>query len=90
MKREVLVEQAKAAGQAAEHNLMVIARNPEVMNTPKKFLDGVVYLNKMISFAEMEMKNAHRPGWTSIKTHFLKHLSSILNAVRWKSKGEFV
>lgn len=87
MKREVLVEQAKAAGQAAGHNLMVIARNPERMNTPKSFLDGVAYLNKMISFAEEEMKNAHRPGWTSVKTHLLNNLLLILNAVRQKSKG---
>lgn len=87
MKREVLVEQAKTAGQAAEHNLKVIVMNPERMISLEKYCDGVVYLNKMIWFAQEEMKNAHRPGWTSLKSRLLKHLTLILNAVRRKNKG---
>lgn len=87
MERECLVKQAAAAGQAAEHNLMMIIRNPERMINKEKFLDGVVYLNKMISFAQVEIENAHRPGWTPFKT-LLKHLPLILNAIRRKSKGE--
>ncbi|EGG33429.1 hypothetical protein [Paenibacillus sp. HGF5] len=90
MKREILVEQAKAAGQAAEHNLRVIVKNPDRMISLEKYCDGVVYLNKMIWFAQEETKNAHRPGWTSLKSHLLKQLSLILNAVRRKSKGEIV
>lgn len=90
MKREVLVEQATAAGQAAEHNLRVIVMNPNRMISQEKYCDGVVYLNKMIWFAQEEKKNAHRPGWTSLKKRLLKHLSLILNAARRKSKGEIV
>ncbi|QCT02702.1 hypothetical protein E6C60_1987 [Paenibacillus algicola] len=54
MKRHILVEQALAAGQAAEHNLILIAREPDRMIKPQKLIDGIKYLNTMINFAHTE------------------------------------
>ncbi|MNJ62623.1 hypothetical protein D3C77_584710 [compost metagenome] len=89
MKREVLAAQAQAAGQAAEHNLQMIVRDPERMVHPDKLVDGIVYLNTMIRFAEEEMKNARRAGRTlSLRTRLKYLVSSILTLEQHKSKGE--
>ncbi|MGG1880162.1 hypothetical protein ABDI30_21680 [Paenibacillus cisolokensis] len=88
MKREDLARQALEAGQAAEHNLQLIAREPGRMNSPEKLVDGIAYLNTMIRFAEEEKKNARRAGRTlGLRTRLKSLLLSILNAERQKRKG---
>ncbi len=89
MKREDLAKQAWEAGQAAEHNLQLIVRQPERMVHPYKLADGITYLNTMINFAEAEMKNARRPGRTlRLRSRLMSLLSSILADERRKRKGE--
>lgn len=89
MNREVLAAQARAAGQAAEHNLQMIVRDPERMVHPAKLVDGITYLNTMIRFAEEEMKNDRRPGQSlGLRTRLKYLVSSILTLEQHKSKGE--
>ncbi len=89
MKREVLVKQAQEAGQAAEHNLQVITRNPDRMVHPTKLVDGIIYLNTMIRFAESEQKNARRAGRTlGLRTRLKSLVLSILADEPHKGKGE--
>lgn len=90
MRREDLVKMARVAGQASEHNLMMIAHNPDRMIHPQQLIDGIRYLNMMIAFSEREMQNARRVGRASLKTIIKNHLKSILNVDRVKSKGELV
>ncbi|CAM3318732.1 MULTISPECIES: hypothetical protein [Paenibacillus] len=90
MERQVLIEQARAAGRAAEHNLMLIVRDPERMVKPESFINGVHYLNKMIAFAEAEMKNARRAGRASLKHWFNQLLGSILNPEHRKINGKTI
>lgn len=78
------------AGRAAEHNLMLIARDPERMIKPESFINGVHYLNKMIAFAEAEMKNARRPGRTLLKQWINQMLTSILYPEHRKINGKTV
>lgn len=91
MKREDLAEEAREAGRAAEHNLKLIARDPDRMVHPAKLVDGITYLNTMIRFAEseLEMKNARRAGRTlGLRSRLMSLLSSILADERRKRKGE--
>lgn len=91
MKREVLAVQAREAGQAANHNLQMIVREPDRMVHPAKLVDGITYLNTMIRFAEseQEMKNARRAGRTlRLRSRLMSLLSSILADERQKRKGE--
>ncbi|MBU5673202.1 hypothetical protein [Paenibacillus brevis] len=79
MNRAELVKQAREAGQAAGHNLQLIAREPERMNSPEKLVDGITYLNTMIRFAEEEKKNARRAGRTlGLRTRLKSLVVSIL------------
>lgn len=79
MNRADLVKQAREAGQAAGHNLQLIVRNPERMNSPEKLVDGITYLNTMIRFAEEEKKNARRAGRTlGLRTRLKSLIVSIL------------
>ncbi|GIO36251.1 hypothetical protein J41TS12_11120 [Paenibacillus antibioticophila] len=79
MNRAELVKQAKEAGQAAGHNLQLIAREPERMNSPEKLVDGITYLNTMIRFAEEEKKNVRLAGRTlSLRTRLKSLVVSIL------------
>lgn len=87
MNREVLAAQARAAGQAAEHNLQMIVRDPERMVHPAKLVDGITYLNTMIRFAEEEMKNDRRPGQSRLRTRLKSLLLSIVLVERREGKG---
>lgn len=88
MKRESLVKQAREAGQAAEHNLQMIVREPERLVHPTKLVDGITYLNTMIRFAEAEIENARRLGRTSLRTRLKYLVVSILTSEPHKGKGE--
>ncbi|MFD1269518.1 hypothetical protein [Paenibacillus motobuensis] len=90
MNREVLAAEALAAGQAAEHNLQMITREPERMVSSKKLVDGITYLNTMIKFAEAEvqMKNDRRPGQSRLRTHLKNLVVFILRDDSQKGKGE--
>jgi hypothetical protein len=90
LNREVLAAQALAAGQAAEHNLQLITREPDRMVYPKKLVDGITYLNTMIKFAEseLEMKKDRRPGQSRLRTHLKNLVVSILRDDSHKGKGE--
>lgn len=89
MKREVLAAEARAAGQAAEHNLQMIVREPERMVHPAKLVDGITYLNTMIRFSEIEIENARRAGRTlSLRTRLKSLLLSIVLVERREGKGE--
>lgn len=91
MNREVLAVQARAAGQAAEHNLQLIVREPERMVHPTKLVDGIIYLNTMIRFSETEIENARRAGRTlSLRTRLKYLVASILTLEQHKSKGEAI
>ncbi|MUG45484.1 hypothetical protein [Paenibacillus woosongensis] len=87
MKREVLAAQARAAGQAAEHNLQLIVRDPDRMIHPTKLVDGITYLNTMIRFAEEEMKNDRRPGQSRLRTRLKSLLLFIVLVERREGKG---
>ncbi|MOA67558.1 hypothetical protein D3C78_1947980 [compost metagenome] len=54
----------------------MIVRQPERMVHPDKLVDGIVYLNTMIRFAESELetKNARRAGRTLGLRTRLKYL----------------
>lgn len=90
MNRSELVKQAREAGQAAGHNLQLIAREPERMNSPEKLVDGIVYLNTLIRFAEseIEMKKDRRPGQSRLRTRLKSLVVSILADERRNDKGE--
>ncbi|MMZ61309.1 hypothetical protein D3C76_1086780 [compost metagenome] len=92
MKREDLVKQAQEAGQAAKHNLQIIAREPERMVHPRKLGDGVIYLNKMIKFAEAEarteMKKDRLAGQSRLRTRLKYLVVSILTFEPQKGKEE--
>lgn len=81
MERELLIAEAREAGQAASHNLQMIVREPDRMIHPAKLVDGITYLNTMIRFAEseQEMKNARRAGRTlGLRTRLKLLVASIL------------
>ncbi len=90
MNRSELVKQAREAGQAAGYNLQLIAREPERMNSPEKLVDGIVYLNTLIRFAEseIEMKKDRRPGQSRLRTRLKLLVASILADERRNDKGE--
>lgn len=89
MLRNDLVKQALQAGRNAEHNLQVIAHNPDKMIHPNKLVDGIAYLNNMIRFAEkeLEMKKDRRPGQSRLRSRLMSLLASILIGQRQKRKG---
>lgn len=88
MNREVLVAQAREAGQAAAHNLQLIVSQPDRMVHPKKLADGITYLNTMIRFAEEEKKNVRLAGRTlGLRTRLKLLVASILADERKKRKG---
>ncbi|MFD2116385.1 hypothetical protein ACFSTH_08130 [Paenibacillus yanchengensis] len=77
MSREQLAADALAAGQAAKHNLRWMDKHPERVNQNKR--DGMeVYLNNMIRFSEIEMKNARRAGRASLRNNLKNLLKSIV------------
>lgn len=86
MEREQLVTEAREAGQHALHNLQKIRENPDII-LPGKIVDAQAYLNNMIRFAEMEMKNDRRPGQSlGLKSRLENLLVSILTPKHEKRK----
>lgn len=87
MEREQLVAEAREAGQHAAHNLQMIRNNPDIM-LPEKIEDAKEYLNNMIRFAGMEMKNDRLAGQSlGLKSRLENLLMSILNPKREKHKA---
>lgn len=78
MTPQQLVEEARAAGERARHNLKWIQRHPERIDEAKR-ADAEEYLNRMIRFAEEERKSARRAGRThgGLRSH-LKHLIALI------------
>lgn len=86
MSREDLVKEAIEAGRNAKHNLQLIRQNPEMM-IGGNIRSAEEYLNKMIDFAEKEMKNARRAGRTlGLRSQLMSLLSSIVADERRKRK----
>lgn len=85
MNRKQLVAQALQASRFAKHNLNVIRQHPDKI-LPGKQLNAEAYLNRMIRFAEEEMKNARRAGRTSLRTRLKYLVSSILSPSDEKRK----
>ena len=88
MTREQLAEEALQAGRNSKHNLKLIKKQPERM-LPGKMRSAEEYLNRMIRFAEAEMKNARLAGRTLTLRTWLKSLVlHILSSPHLKRKGE--
>lgn len=82
MSRERLLEEARAAGRAAKHNLRLIRRNPDKVDQ-SKIPDMEAYLQMLIRFEayeyEHEIKNARLVGRTSLRTRLRKLVLSIIS-----------
>lgn len=90
MTREQLAEEALQAGKNSKHNLKLIKKQPERM-LPGKVTSAEEYLNRMIRFAEAEMKNARLAGRTlGFKTWLESLVLLILSSPEPKRKGESV
>ncbi|MEK5376606.1 hypothetical protein [Paenibacillus sp. FSL P2-0173] len=90
MNRSLLVAEAVQAGKNSKHNLRLIQSNPDVM-IPGKLGNAEEYLNRMIRFAEVEMKNARRLGRTlTLRTRLKSLVLLILSPSAAESKGERV
>ncbi|NUU73982.1 hypothetical protein [Paenibacillus xylanilyticus] len=90
MSREELVKEALQAGRNSKHNLKLIKKQPERM-LPGKMRSAEEYLNRMIRFAEAEMKNARLAGRTlGYKTWVKSFVLPILSSPEPKRKGESV
>ena len=90
MSREQLVKEALQAGRNSKHNLKLIKKQPERM-LPGKMTNAEEYLNRMIRFAEVEMKNARLAGRTlGLRTRLKSLVLHILSSPHSKRKGESV
>ncbi|HBU81720.1 MAG TPA: hypothetical protein DEF35_08785 [Paenibacillus sp.] len=90
MTREQLAYEALQAGKNSMHNLEVIRKQPEKM-LPGQMENAEEYLNRMIRFAEVELKNARLAGRTlGLRTRLKSLLLLILTAPSDKRKGESV
>ena len=90
MNRSLLVAEAVQAGKNSKHNLRLIQSNPNKM-LPGKMENAVEYLNRMIRFAEVEIKNARLARRTLGKRTSIKSLVLlILSPSAAESKGERV
>lgn len=89
MDRTQLVTEAKQAGRNAKYNLQVIRETPTKM-LPGKMESAEAYLEMMIRFAEVEIKNARRLGRTQLRTRLRNLVTSILTPESHKGKGEVV
>lgn len=83
MSRDQLIEEARAAGQAAKHNLKFIRNNPDKVDQ-SKVADMEAYLHMLIDFEKCEKKNARLAGRTSLRTR-LKNL--VVSIIAQPSKG---
>lgn len=77
MSREQLVKEARAAGQAAKHNLRFIRSNPHKVDQ-SKMPDMEAYLQMLIRFEVYEKKNARRQGRTSLRNRLKELVVSII------------
>ena len=68
MKRELLIEEARAAGKHARHNLRIIQKRPGIMQVDK-LVTGVQYLQMLIQFEKWEKQNSRRAGRLSLKSY---------------------
>ncbi|CAI6075206.1 hypothetical protein PAECIP112173_02364 [Paenibacillus sp. JJ-100] len=90
MSREELAKEALQAGRNSKHNLKLIRKEPGRM-LPGKMTSAEEYLNRMIRFAEAEMKNARLAGRTlGLRTRLKSLLLLILSSPEQKRKGESV
>ncbi|PYE49809.1 hypothetical protein HUB98_09275 [Paenibacillus barcinonensis] len=90
MTREQLAAEALQAGKHSLHNLQLIQSEPERM-LPGRMENAEDYLNRMIRFAEAEMKNARLAGRTlGLRTRLKSLLLQILHSPEQKRKGESV
>lgn len=90
MSREQLAAEALQAGKHSLHNLKLIRKQPERM-LPGKMNNAEEYLNRMIRFAEVEIKNARLARRTlTLRTRLKSLLVLILTAPSEKRKGESV
>jgi len=90
MTREQLAAEALQAGQHSLHNLKLIRKEPERM-LPGRMENAEEYLNRMIRFAEVEMKNARLARRTlGLRTRLKSLVLFILSSPNEKRKGESV
>jgi len=90
MSREQLAAEALQAGRNSKHNLELIRKQPEKL-LPGKMNEAEQYLNQMIRFAEVEMKNARLAGRTlGLRTRLKSLVLQILQSPEQKRKGESV
>lgn len=90
MSREQLAYEALQAGRNSKHNLELIRKEPEKL-LPGKMNEAEQYLNLMIRFAEVEMKNARLAGRTlGLRIRLKSLLLLILTAPSDKHKRKSV
>ncbi|MGN7352394.1 hypothetical protein ACTHPJ_13800 [Paenibacillus amylolyticus] len=90
MSREQLAHEALQAGRNSKHNLELIRKQPEKL-LPGKMNEAEQYLNMMIRFAEVEMKNARLAGRTlGLRTRLESLVLLILTAPSDKHKRKSV
>lgn len=90
MSREQLAYEALQAGRNSKHNLKLIRKQPEKL-LPGKMNEAEQYLNRMIRFAEVEMKNARLAGRTlGLRTRLKSLLLQIVQSPERKRKRESV
>jgi hypothetical protein len=90
MSREQLAAEALQAGKHSLHNLKIIRTHPDKM-LPGQMENAVEYLNRMIRFAEVEMKNARLARRTlGLRTWLKSLLLLIVTSSRAERKGETV
>ncbi|PRA04862.1 MULTISPECIES: hypothetical protein [unclassified Paenibacillus] len=90
MSREQLAHEALQAGRNSKHNLELIRKQPEKL-LPGKMNEAEQYLNMMIRFAEVEMKNARLAGRTlGLRTRLKSLLLQIVQSPERKRKRESV
>ncbi|WP_274363735.1 hypothetical protein [Paenibacillus thermotolerans] len=77
MSRDKLIADALEAAKHARHNLKWILNNPEKIDESKRE-DMVAHLQRMIRFADIEMKNARRAGRTSLRTRLRTSLFAFI------------
>ncbi|MDQ0719760.1 hypothetical protein QF049_001021 [Paenibacillus sp. W4I10] len=90
MSREQLAAEALQAGKHSLHNLRLIRKQPERM-LPGRMENAEEYLDRMIRFAEVEMKNARLAGRTlGLRTRLKSLVLLILTAPSDKHKRDSV
>lgn len=90
MSRKQLAKEALQVGRNSKYNLKLIKKEPERM-LPGKMMNAEEYLNRMIRFAEAEMKNARLAGRTlTLRTRLKSLVLHILSSPHSKRKGQSI